>query len=66
MRVLVNGVGVELAAGSTVADVVAVTCPSAKGVAVAVDREVVPRSSWDRVTLHEGGRVEVVEAAAGG
>jgi len=35
-------------------------------VAVAVDREVVPRSTWERVVVREGAEVEVVAAAAGG
>ena len=66
MRATVNGTPVELAEGSTVAAVVARLCPSDQGVAVAVDREVVPRSAWDEVVLREGALVEVVTAAAGG
>jgi sulfur carrier protein len=38
----------------------------ARGVAVAVDGEVVPRSEWGRLTLAEGARVEVVDAIQGG
>ena len=37
-----------------------------RGVAVAVDAEVVPRSAWERVELAEGQRVEVVGAIQGG
>ncbi|MGO9458349.1 MAG: sulfur carrier protein ThiS [Acidimicrobiales bacterium] len=66
MRATVNGEAVELADGSTVAAVVARLCPSDRGVAVAVDREVVPRSVWDTVVVTEGASVEVVTAAAGG
>lgn len=62
----VNGERVELAAGTTLAEVVAVLCPSGRGVAVAVDREVVPRSRWAEVVVSEGAAVEVVTAAAGG
>ena len=42
--------------------------PSAerRGVAVAVDGEVVPRSAWDATTLADGQRVEVVGAIQGG
>ena len=32
----------------------------------ALDREVVPRSSWGRVVVTDGSLVEVVAAAAGG
>lgn len=66
VEVLVNGEQRHLPAGTTVADVVAALVPSARGVAVAVDREVVPRSSWAATVLMPGARVEVVTAAAGG
>lgn len=36
-----------------------------KGIAVALDWSVLPRSEWDR-TLSEGARVEVVTAVQGG
>jgi sulfur carrier protein len=38
----------------------------ARGVAVAVDGEVVPRSEWGERTLADGSRVEVVDAIQGG
>ena len=37
-----------------------------KGVAVAVDRCVVPRSEWATTPARAGSLVEVVSAAAGG
>ena len=37
-----------------------------RGVAVAVEAEVVPRSEWDGVELAEGQRVEVLGAIQGG
>ena len=36
------------------------------GVAIAVDREVVPRAEWETFTLAEGARVEVLTAMQGG
>ncbi|HWH11122.1 MAG TPA: sulfur carrier protein ThiS [Solirubrobacteraceae bacterium] len=39
---------------------------AARGVAVAVDGEVVPRSEWAGLTLSDGSRVEVVDAIQGG
>lgn len=66
VRVTVNGQPRDLPRGSTVADVVADMCAAAAGVAVAVDREVVPRSRWAGVALEEGDLVEVVTAVAGG
>jgi sulfur carrier protein len=57
----VNGQSVEVGPGSTIADLVAGLTAEAdpKGVAVAVDRCVIPRSEW-------ASMVEVVTAAAGG
>jgi sulfur carrier protein len=37
-----------------------------RGVAIAVDGQVVPRSAWSSSTLAAGSRVEIVSAAAGG
>jgi sulfur carrier protein len=37
-----------------------------RGVAVAVNESVVPRSRWDATTLHDDDRVEVLTAAQGG
>lgn len=66
MRATVNGDLVELAEGTTVAEVVNSVCPSDRGIAVAIDSEVVPRSRWTVVEVSEGAKVEVVTAAAGG
>ena len=38
----------------------------AKGVAVAIDGEIVRRSQWSSVKVHDGCTVEIVTAAAGG
>ncbi len=68
MEVLLNGEPRALPEGATVATAVAeLELPAAgRGVAVAVDREVVPRGEWDRKTLDDGARVEVVRAVQGG
>jgi sulfur carrier protein len=39
---------------------------NARGVAVAVDGEVVPRAGWDTFELPEGAHVEVLAAMQGG
>jgi sulfur carrier protein len=64
--VTVNGSTWDGGADSTVADLVAVWCPSPKGVAVARNGEVVPRSGWSCTLLQPGDRIEIVSAAAGG
>jgi sulfur carrier protein len=68
MRVLLNGAERELADGATVqAAVEALDLPAAgRGVAVAVDAEVVPRTQWEQHTLQDGARVEVLRAIQGG
>ena len=68
MRVVLNGDTLELADGATVATALeALDLPGAgRGVAVAVDAEVVPRGQWGRTELHEGARVEILRAIQGG
>lgn len=68
MTVEVNGEPIVLAEGASLADVVvrAGAGEARRGVAVALDGEVVPRSAWERTELREGQRVEVVRAVQGG
>jgi sulfur carrier protein len=67
MTVELNGERVELDAGASVADAVARSgAASRRGLAVAVDGEVVPRREWERTALRDGQRVEVVVAVQGG
>jgi sulfur carrier protein len=66
LRLTVNGEACELPAGTTVAQVVEHWCPSAAGIAVARNLQVVPRSAWAATPLHTDDRVEIVTAAAGG
>jgi sulfur carrier protein len=64
----INGEPTEVEAGVTIADLVMTLTAEAdpKGVAVAVDRCVVPRSEWATTPARAGSLVEVVTAAAGG
>ncbi len=66
--IVLNGERCECAAGETVAAALARVgvAPDARGVAVAVDGEVVPRRDWRTHTLPEGARVEVLTAMQGG
>ena len=66
MKVLVNGSAEEIAAGTTVADVVDRWARSPSGVAVAVNEAVVTRAEWSGTTLAEGDRVEILTAVQGG
>jgi sulfur carrier protein len=64
----VNGEPTEVRAGTTIADLVkALTAEiDPRGVAVAVDRCVIPRSEWSTTPARAGSLVEVVTAVAGG
>jgi sulfur carrier protein len=68
VNVVLNGEPRELEPGARVREAVAATgAPvEGRGVAVALDGEVVPRGRWDDTELREGQRVEVVRAVQGG
>lgn len=68
ITVHVNGTPTVVPATSTIGDLVRLVLgrTDSKGVAVAVDREVVPRSSWENTATTAGASVEIVTAAAGG
>lgn len=68
MNVMLNGKPVELRAGAKVAAAVEASgiARDARGVAVAVAGEVVPRGEWETRSLREGQSVEVVHAVQGG
>ena len=74
MRIELNGEPRELAAGATLADAVRASGvgldrpagDTARGVAVALEGEVVPRAEWGSTPLAEGAAVEVLAAIQGG
>jgi sulfur carrier protein len=68
MNVELNGENVDLPDGAAVTDAVEAsgTADGQRGVAVAIDGEVVPRSEWERTALRDGQKVEVLAAIQGG
>jgi sulfur carrier protein len=66
--ILLNGERCELASGETVLDALRRLGleADARGVAVAVDGEVIPRARWESCALGDGARVEVLTAMQGG
>jgi thiazole synthase len=71
MRIDLNGEPLELPAGASLADAVRAKLgeepgEGARGLAVALDGEVVPRGEWAATALAEGRRVEVLAAIQGG
>jgi sulfur carrier protein len=65
---ILNGEPSQIPTGETVADVLTRLGleANAKGVAVAVDGEVLPRSCWETFALTENARIEVLTAMQGG
>lgn len=66
MTVTVNGRAREVPQGTGVAALVDSLSPAPRGVAVALNGEVLPRSDWARTALTEGDVLEVLGAVAGG
>ena len=74
MNIIVNGERRELPAGATVSSVLRLLAQdagrsdtvAARGVAVALEGEVVPRGRWESTPVSEGVHVEVLAAIQGG
>jgi sulfur carrier protein len=67
VRVTVNGEYRTLAGPVSVADLVGrLVSGPARGVAVAVNGTVVPRSAWEGTGLADGDAIEVLTAVQGG
>lgn len=67
--ILVNGEGRDVPAGGGLGDLLRemlIDPASARGIAVAVNEEVVPKQTWEEVRLRPGDRVEVITARQGG
>ncbi len=66
VRVTVNGDEHVVAADTTVAALVAAMGFERRGIAVAVEGEVVPRRTWNERPLKAGEQVEILTIAQGG
>ncbi|HWI72755.1 MAG TPA: sulfur carrier protein ThiS [Baekduia sp.] len=64
--IIVNGEPSDLGPDITVAALLEALDVPSRGVAVAVDAEVVPRSAWPTFAIPDGARVEVLIAVQGG
>lgn len=65
MLVTVNGEDVQIDEDVTVAELLETRGFPQKGIAVAVDWAVLPRSEW-HLTLSDGAKLEIVTAVQGG
>jgi len=68
MKAEVNGEPREIELGQTVYGLLVdlQLDPEQKGMAVAVDQEVVLRRDWEETRLRPGSRIEIIRAVAGG
>ena len=66
MRVIANGEERELADGATLTDLLDAMGLGAKWVVAEVNGEAVNRADMPSTRLHDGDRVELVRAVAGG
>ncbi len=66
MRIQLNGQERQVPDGTTLAELLAELDLPGEGVAVAVDRAVIPRGDHAEHRLTEGAEVEVIRAVGGG
>jgi len=65
MKVTINNKQ-HVTQANTVSELAAQLQLPAKGVAIAIDNELKPRTSWDDTILHEGASITIIKAACGG
>ncbi len=66
LKLLVNGEPCDVAAGCTIAGLVQTLGLDRQRIAVAVNRDVIPRSLFAAHALGSGDKVEILEAVGGG
>ena len=65
MTIIINNKQQETQA-STVSELATLLQLPPKGVAIAIDNELKPRTSWDATILQEGASITIIKAACGG
>jgi thiamine biosynthesis protein ThiS len=66
MELLVNGEPKSCAEATSLAGFIEQLGMKGDRVAVELNREIVPRTTWDKVQLHDGDRLEIVHFVGGG
>ena len=66
VSIKLNGSEVTLAVGTTIAALLRDRGLDRPGIAVAIDRRVIPRSRHEQVEVRDGEAVEVIGAVGGG
>jgi len=68
MHILVNGEDKKVQSNLNIINLIKYLNmnPLKSGIAVAVDREVIPKSKWETFILEDGSVVEIIRAVQGG
>lgn len=66
MKVQVNNKEVEINPDSTLVQLTAQLELTVSGIAIAVNNRMIPRTEWERFSLHENDNVVIIKAACGG
>ncbi len=68
MKIRINGEAKEVRLNINIHDLLIVLelNPTQAGIAVAVDREVIPKTKWQATELRENSEVEIIRAVQGG
>jgi len=66
MQITLNGEALEIAPGTTLADLVTSLGGDPRGIAIERNLEIVPKSQHGKTLLEEGDALEVVQFVGGG
>lgn len=66
MQVTINGKDEQLASGLTVADLLRQIEVEPVRVAIEINKDLVPRSTFDQTFINEGDQIEIVTFVGGG
>ena len=68
MKIRINGEAKEVRLNINIHDLLIVLelNPTQAGIAVAVDREIIPKTKWQATELRENSEVEIIRAVQGG
>jgi sulfur carrier protein len=65
LEILINGEKV-VTASDVISEILTERSIGLRGIAIAVNSNIVPRSEWSHTVVHQGDVVEIVTAASGG
>ncbi len=66
MKIWVNGREFDVRSGMVLSQLLKELDIEGRGIAVEIDREIVPRSQYEDYVLREGNRIEIVQMVGGG